>query len=75
MPDYKTMYLKLFNAAEDAINVAERVAAELESTAEALIAAQRECEEMYISESEEEDEEPELEVLTFQEKTKAPEGE
>lgn len=72
MPDYKTMYLKLFNAAEDAINVAERVAAELESTAEALIAAQRECEEMYISDPEEE---PDLKVLTLQEEKKALEGE
>ena len=35
MPDYKEMYLKLFRAAEEAINI--------------LIAAQKECEEMYIS--------------------------
>lgn len=35
MPDYKEMYLKLFSASEEAINV--------------LIAAQRECEELYIS--------------------------
>ncbi len=35
MPDYKEMYLKLFRATEDAVAC--------------LIAAQRECEEMYIS--------------------------
>ena len=34
MPDYKEMYLKMFRAAEEAINI--------------LIAAQRDCEEMYI---------------------------
>ena len=36
--DYKEMYLKLFRAAEEAINI--------------LIAAQRDCEEMYISDQE-----------------------
>lgn len=35
MPDYKEMYLTLFRATEDAIN--------------RLIAAQRECEELYLS--------------------------
>ena len=34
MPEYKEMYLKLFRATEEAIEI--------------LIAAQRECEEMYI---------------------------
>ena len=38
MPDYKEMYLKLFRAAEEAINV--------------LIAARRDCEEMYIRDQE-----------------------
>ncbi len=38
VPDYKAMYLKLFRASEDAVNL--------------LISAQRECEEMYISEPE-----------------------
>lgn len=38
MPDYKKMYLTLFRATEQAIN--------------ALIEAQRECEELYISEPE-----------------------
>ncbi len=38
MPDYKEMYLKMFRAAEEAINI--------------LIAAQRDCEEMYISDPE-----------------------
>lgn len=36
MPDYKEMYLKMFRASEEAVNI--------------LIAAQRECEEMYIAE-------------------------
>ena len=35
MPDYKKMYLTLFNATEEAINILE--------------AAQLECEELYIS--------------------------
>lgn len=35
MPDYKKMYLTMFRAAESAIDL--------------LIAAQRECEELYIS--------------------------
>lgn len=34
MPDYKEMYLKLFRASEQAVNL--------------IISAQRECEEMYI---------------------------
>lgn len=38
MPDYKKMYLTMFEASEAAINL--------------LIAAQRECEELYISASE-----------------------
>ena len=40
MPDYKEMYLKLFRATEEAISC--------------LIAAQRECEEMYINAPEQE---------------------
>ncbi len=44
MPDYKEMYLKLFRASEEAANI--------------LIAAQRECEERYISSTE-----PELKVI------------
>lgn len=46
MPDYKEMYLKLFHASERAINT--------------LIQAQRECEELYISQPE-----PELKVLSI----------
>ncbi len=38
MPDYKKMYLTLFNATEEAVDL--------------LIAAQRECEELYISSEE-----------------------
>lgn len=45
MADYKEMYLKLFRATESAINT--------------LIAAQQECEEMYLNA-----EEPELQVLS-----------
>lgn len=47
MPDYKTMYLRLFNATEDAINI--------------LIAAQRECEEMFVDAAE-----PQLAALPVQ---------
>ena len=46
MLDYKEMYLKLFRASEQAANI--------------LIAAQRECEELYISQSE-----PELKVVSI----------
>jgi len=35
MPDFKEMYLKMFRSSEQVINI--------------LIAAQRECEELYIS--------------------------
>ena len=35
MPDYKKMYLTLFRATEEAVNI--------------LLAAQRECEELYCS--------------------------
>ena len=45
MPDYKEMYLKMFRASEAAVNI--------------LIAAQRECEEMYIAEPN-----PPIRVLT-----------
>lgn len=48
MPDYKEMYLTLFRASEEAINL--------------LIAAQRTCEELYISQ-----EEPKLTVLPLEE--------
>ena len=40
VPDYKKMYLTLFNATEEAVNL--------------LITAQRECEELYISSEESE---------------------
>ena len=46
MPDYKEMYLKLFRASEEAVNL--------------LIAAQRECEELYMNAPE-----PELKVITM----------
>lgn len=39
MPDYKEMYFKLFQASETAINI--------------LTDAQRECEELYITDGEE----------------------
>lgn len=44
MPDYKKMYLTLFKASEEAVNL--------------LIAAQRECEELYLS-----SEEPDITIL------------
>ena len=42
MPDYKEMYLKMMRASEKAIR-------EMEAATAGLIAAQRECEEMYLS--------------------------
>ena len=59
MVDYKKMYLTLFNATEDAINT-------MESVIQSLIQAQRECEELYISapEQDEESESGELTVLS-----------
>lgn len=47
MPDYKQMYLTLFNATEQAVNL--------------LIRAQQECEELYVSSPEPESETPEFE--------------
>ena len=41
MPNYKEMYLKMFRAVEDAVNI--------------LIDAQRECEELYIKEEQNDD--------------------
>ena len=49
MPDYKEMYLTLFRATERAINT--------------LIEAQRECEEMFMSEPE-----SELKLMRFPER-------
>ena len=49
MVDYKKMYLTMFNAAEDAINA-------LENVRQALIQAQQECEELYISAPEQDEE-------------------
>lgn len=46
MPDYKELYFKLFYASEQAINT--------------QIQAQRECEELYISQPE-----PDLKVVTI----------
>ena len=41
MPNYKEMYLKMFRAVENAVNI--------------LIDAQRECEELYIKEEQNDD--------------------
>ena len=58
MVDYKKMYLTMFNATEDAINA-------LESVRQALIQAQRDCEELYVSaEQDEESESGKLIVLS-----------
>jgi hypothetical protein len=46
MPDYKEMYLKLFRASEEAVNL--------------LIAAQRECEELYMNAPE-----PDIRVISL----------
>ena len=56
MPDYKEMYLKLFRASEEAVNI--------------LIAAQQECEELYISSPE-----PELHVIPLSSEDKKSEDE
>ena len=50
MPDYKKMYFTLFKASEEAVNL--------------LIAAQRECEELYIA-----SEEPNIVVLSEEDDT------
>lgn len=52
MPDYEKMYLTLFRATEETVNL--------------LLAAQRECEELYIS-----SEEPKI-ILLPSENEKAP---
>ena len=58
MVDYKKMYLTMFNATEDAINTMENVR-------QALIQAQWECEELYVSaEQDEESESGGLTVLS-----------
>ena len=59
MVDYKKMYLTMFNATEDAINA-------LENVRQALINAQQDCEELYVSapEQDEESESGELTVLS-----------
>ena len=46
MPDYKRMYLLLFNAITDALSMVER--GKLAAAIETLRRAQRETEEMYI---------------------------
>ncbi len=51
MPDYKEMYLKMMRASEKALRQMEAATAE-------LIAAQRACEELYVSQPE-----PELRVI------------
>ena len=56
MVDYQKMYLTLFNATEDAINA-------LENVRQSLIQAQQDCEEMYVS-APEQDEESESGGLT-----------
>ena len=56
MPNYKEMYLKMMRASEKAIR-------EMEAAMAGLIAAQRECEEMYLSAAE-----PELKVVEMPEK-------
>jgi len=59
MVDYKKMYLTMFNATEDAINA-------LENVRQALINAQQDCEELYVSapEQDEESESGKLIVLS-----------
>ena len=61
MVDYKKMYLTMFNATEDAINA-------LENVRQALINAQQDCEELYVS-APEQDEESESGGLTASDAT------
>ena len=56
MPDYKEMYLKMFRVSEKAVNI--------------LIAAQQECEELYISQPE-----PKLKVVPLPSEKKKSEDE
>ena len=65
MVDYKKLYLRLFNATEDAINAMEDVTKTMEQATNALIQAQQDCEEIYISDP---DPEPEtvLELVPHQ---------
>lgn len=55
MPDYKKLYLKLFNATEDAINAMEEASKIMTEATRGLIEAQQECEELYISDPESDD--------------------
>ena len=50
MPDYKTMYLHLFNRVSDAVNALESM--NLGQAKEILILAQQESEELYVDASE-----------------------
>ena len=50
MPDYKTMYLHLFNHVSDAVNALESM--NLGQAKEILIHAQQESEELYVDASE-----------------------
>ena len=63
MLDYKTLYLKLFNATEDAINAMEDAAKTMDRATKELIRVQQECEELYITDP---DPDPGLRVLPFQ---------
>ena len=46
MPDYKTMYLHLFNRVTDAVSALERM--DFGQAKETLMAAQREAETLYV---------------------------
>lgn len=49
MPDYKTMYLQLFNRVSDAVNALE--AMNYGQAKKLLIRAQQEAEELYLTET------------------------
>lgn len=51
MPDYKEMYLAMVRASEKALR-------QMDAAREELIRAQQHCEELYLSDGEEEDETP-----------------
>ncbi|MGM9619127.1 MAG: hypothetical protein ACI3W8_04760 [Oscillospiraceae bacterium] len=50
MPDYETLYFRLFAAAADAVEALERL--DIGRAKELLIQAQQEAEERYLSEDE-----------------------
>ncbi|GHU80278.1 hypothetical protein FACS1894191_5150 [Clostridia bacterium] len=55
MPDYKKMYLKLFNAVTDAENNLRQIEKMAKMSSHKLRVAQKECEEMVLQSANEEE--------------------